>query len=114
MSTEKDVVEMTWSSGSIDEARKVTRFLVQEGHVASAQIVPWVETISLLDGNLETEQETRVVMLTKESEVEAVKSVIEENTTYELPVITWTHIDGANKDSVEWVNQSVTEVSSKK
>ena len=111
---EQDLVEVHWSCGSIDEARKVTRFLVQEGHIANAQIVPWVETISMLDQQLETEQETKVVMLTTESNVETVKNVIQDNTNYELPVITWTHVDGGNQEGVEWITESVTTVGGNK
>ncbi len=40
-----EFIEIHWTSGSIDEARKVARYLVQERYVACAQITPWVESI---------------------------------------------------------------------
>ena len=36
-----EFIEIHWTSGSIDEARKVARYLVQERYVACAQISPW-------------------------------------------------------------------------
>ena len=55
-------IEIRWTSGSIDEARRISRYLVQERFVASAQIIPWVESITLLDNKLETTQESLVVL----------------------------------------------------
>ena len=61
-----EFIEIHWASGSIDEARKISRFLVQERYVACVQITPWIESIYLWNGQLETSQESKIVMETLE------------------------------------------------
>jgi hypothetical protein len=40
-----DFIEIHWTSGSLDEARKISRYLVQKRYVACAKIVPWIESV---------------------------------------------------------------------
>lgn len=60
-----EFIEINWTSGSIDEARKVSRYLVQERLVACAQIIPWIESIYMWNNQLETTQESKVTLKTK-------------------------------------------------
>jgi periplasmic divalent cation tolerance protein len=91
-------IEVRWTSGSIDEARRVSRHLVKEKWVAQAQIVPWVESIYLLDGKLETAQQSKINMLTRQEHYEKVKKYIEENCSYEVPEVTYVVIAGGSMD----------------
>lgn len=102
-----DYIEIYWTCGSIDEARKVSRYLVQEHLVASAQIVPWVESISLWNGQLETTQESKVVMKTKREHYESVRKVIMDNCSYQVPEITFVSLDGGNEEYLKWVDESI-------
>lgn len=102
-----EYIEIHWSSGSIDEARKVSRYLVQEGYVASAQIVPWVESIYLWNGSLETTQESKVIMKTIREHYDAVRKVIVDNCSYQVPEITFSVVDGGNEEYLRWIDESV-------
>ena len=102
-----EIIEIQWTTGSIDEARKVCRFLVQERLVASAQIVPWVESISLLNNQVETIQETKAILKTKKSHYEKIQDVIKKNCKYEIPEITSTDIVRANPEYLAWVDENV-------
>ena len=82
-----EFIEIRWYSGSIDEARKVSRYLVQERLVACAQIIPWIESIYMWNNQLETTQETKVVLKAKHADFDKIKSVIIENSKYEIPEI---------------------------
>ena len=104
-----DFIQIQWTTGSIEEARKVCRFLVQEKIVACAQIVPWIESIYLWNKQLETEQETKVVLKTHAQSYERVREVIMQNTKYELPEITWVEIAGGNEEYMKWLEDSVKE-----
>jgi periplasmic divalent cation tolerance protein len=104
-----DYIEINWTSGSIDEARKVSRYLVQARYVASVQIIPWVESIYLWNGQLETTQESNVVMKTKKDHYESVKKVILENCSYQVPEITYRHIDGGNEEYLKWIDEGIGE-----
>jgi periplasmic divalent cation tolerance protein len=103
-----EFIEIHWTSGSIDEARKISRFLVQEKYVACAQIVPWVESIYMWNGELETTQESKVVLKTAAHQYEAVKKIIKENCKYQVPEISFQHIAGGNEEYMDWLRQSST------
>jgi periplasmic divalent cation tolerance protein len=98
-------VEISWSAASIDEARRVSRLLVQQRLVASAQIIPWIESITLLDNKLETAQETRVLFKTLRDKAREVEEVIQKNSSYEVPEIVVTSIESANESYLLWMEE---------
>lgn len=104
-------IEINWTTGSIDEARRICRFLVQERLVACAQIVPWVESIYMWNNQLETSQECKVVMKTQLGHFEQIKESIIENCTYDVPEITYSAINGGHDDYLSWVTESTPNVS---
>lgn len=101
-----DFIEISWTSGSIDEARKVSRYLVQERYVACAQIIPWIESIYMWNNQLETAQESKVVMKARKGHYEAIKKIILDNCTYEIPEIIFHEIDGGNQEYLDWLQES--------
>lgn len=101
-----DYIEIHWTSGSIDEARKISRYLVQERYVACAQIIPWIESIYMWNNNLETAQESKIVMKTRLEQYDKIKEIILQNCKYEVPEITYQHIDGGNKEYLDWLKES--------
>lgn len=101
-----EYIQITWTSGSMDEARKVARYLVQERYVACAQITPWVESIYMWDNRLETTQESKVVMKTLRERFDEIKGIILDNSSYEVPEITWSVIEGGNEAYLAWVQDS--------
>ena len=105
-------IEVTWTAGSIDEARRACRYLVQERLVACAQIVPWMESIYMWDNRLETTQESKVVLKTRLEKFERVRDVILSNTHYEVPEITYTIIEGGHQPYLDWLKERSSAVSS--
>jgi periplasmic divalent cation tolerance protein len=99
-------IEIHWTSGSIDEARKVARYLVQEGHVACAQIIPWIESIYMWDNQLHTTQETKVILKTRDAKYDVVRDYIIANCKYEVPEITRVDIVDGNKEYLDWMAAS--------
>lgn len=106
-----EFIEITWTSGSLDEARKICRYLVQERLVACAQITPWIESIFMWNNQLDTSQESKIVLKTRFALWEKVKKVILENHSYQLPEITYTHIDGGHKEYLDWIAENTPEPS---
>ncbi len=102
-----DFIEIHWTSGSVDEARRISRYLVQERLVACAQIVPWIESIFMWNNQLETSQESKIVFKTRREKYEKVKEIIYDNSSYEVPEITYTSIEGGNDDYLAWINESL-------
>ena len=103
----KPFIEIQWTTASIDEARRICRYLVQERLVASAQIIPWLESIYMWDNQLETVQESAVILKTVEDHFEEIRQLIEKNCTYEVPEITYRLIDGGHQKYLEWLNESL-------
>lgn len=106
-----EFIEIRWVSGSLDEARKISRYLVQERLVASASIIPWVESITMWNNQLETTQETHIVFVTRHAFLEKVVRVLEENTSYEIPDVTYINIESGNTPYTEWLNESIRDYS---
>ncbi len=103
-----DFIEIHWTSGTLDEARKIARYLVQERLVACAQIIPWIESNYLWNNKLESTQESKIVFKARADAYETIKQVIEQNCQYEIPEITWIAIDGGNASYLEWMAESTT------
>ncbi len=100
-------IQIHWTCGSLDEARKIARQLVETRLVATANIIPWVESIFMWDNQLDTAQETKVIFKTKEECFEKVKSFILEHAKYEVPEILKIVVAGGNEDYLAWVDESV-------
>jgi periplasmic divalent cation tolerance protein len=98
-----EFIEIHWTSGSLDEARHVSRFLAQERYIASAQIIPWVESIYMLDNKLDTNQESKIIFKTIASNFEKIKTVIQQNCKYAIPEIIFFKIEGSNKEYLDWL-----------
>ncbi len=99
-------IEIHWISGSLDEARRISRFLVQERVIASAQIIPWFESITLLDNNLETAQESKIIFKARKDNFDKIREAIERNSKYEVPEIIWFKIEGGNRSYMDWLASS--------
>jgi len=102
----KEFIEIHWTSGNLDEARKVARYLVQEKYVACAQIIPWVESIYTWNSQLETTQESKILFKTRIEFFEDIKKIITENTSYQVPEILYYTIDGGNQSYLDWLEES--------
>ncbi len=102
-----DMIMITWTCGGIDEARKVGRYLVQEGLVACVSIIPWVESIYMWSGKLDTAQETKVLLKTRRHCFDKVKEIILENARYDVPEITFVEIAGVSESYLAWLNEAV-------
>lgn len=103
-----DFCEIHWTSGSIDEARKISRHLVQERLVASAQIIPWIEAIYIWNNQLETSQESKVIFKALRDNFKKIEEIIRTHCSYEVPEILCINIEQGNSEYLEWM-QSVAQ-----
>lgn len=101
------LIEIHWTSGSIDEARKISRYLVEARLVACAQITPWIESIFMWNNQMDTQQESKIIFKACLEHYEKIKTVIQENCSYEVPEITYTFIDGGNQEYLDWVKETL-------
>jgi len=103
-----EYVEIHWTAGSIDEARRVCRYLVKERLVACAQIIPWIESVYMWNNQLENGQESKIILKTKNDLIANVKEVILDNSSYDVPEITVLEIIEGNEEYLSWIAESVS------
>ncbi len=103
-----ELIQIQWSAGSIDEARRVARYLIQERYAALAEIIPWVESISMLNNQLETTQQSKVLIVTKRDLFDRIQEVISKQGKYEVPELSYTVFEGVDSRFLNWANESVT------
>ena len=101
-----ELIEITWAAGSIDEARLVSRYLVQERYAAEAKIIPWIESISVWNNQLETDQETLVVLKTTKEHLNKAIDVILKNSKMQVPEIVWRTLEGGHQEYLDWLENS--------
>jgi periplasmic divalent cation tolerance protein len=101
----EDFIEIHWTSETLDEARRISRYLVQERYVVSAQIVPWIESVYMLNNKLEIVQESKIILKTRLENYDKVREIIEQNSKYEVPEITWFKIEGGNPAYMNWLQE---------
>lgn len=104
--------QIQWTSGSLDEARRVSRYLVQERYVACAEIIPWVESVSMLNNQLETNQETKIMFVTRRELIETVTEIILKNCKFQIPEILLFSIVDANSTYKKWLMESTVPLAS--
>jgi periplasmic divalent cation tolerance protein len=104
---EPEYILIYWTCGSLDEARHISRQLVQQRWVACANIIPWVESVFLWNNALDTVQETKVIFKTCADRFEEVKKFIIQNGKYEIPEILKIPIADGNLEYLKWVEDAV-------
>jgi len=98
-------IQIQWTCGTIDEARKVCSLLVESRQVACANIFPDVESIYSWDGKICHDKECKVLLKTTKDKWDIVKKIILENCSYEVPEIICFDINDGHEKYFEWVNR---------
>ncbi len=101
------VIQVFWSAANREEARQVSRELVEKKLVACAQISSEIESVYLWKGSVETSSEVKVYLKTIERHFTEIEEFIIQNSSYELPEILKTSVSGS-KLYLKWVISNVS------
>lgn len=101
-----DYITVSYTCGSIEEARRISRLLVSERLIACAQIVPWVESIYTWNTKLHTAQESLCICKTHRRCYSRVKERILQETSYEIPEIVVQDIREGHEDYLRWIDEA--------
>jgi periplasmic divalent cation tolerance protein len=104
--TDKRIVLST--AGSIDEARKIARALVERRLAACVNIVPHVESIYRWQDKVESAQEWLLLVKTSVGQFSAVRDAIRELHSYDLPECIALNVEDGSPEYLQWLQDSIT------
>ncbi len=102
-----ELIVILTTVASLEEAHKIANTLVVQSLVACANISR-IESIYSWKGEVQNDQEFRIMLKTTKAQYPAVESVIRELHSYELPAIYAMAIEHAYEPYAAWVRQCVT------
>jgi len=100
-------IQMHWTCAEIEEARKIAYALVEKRLVACVNIIPAIESIYTWEGKIQVDQEALVLLKTKASLFEEVKTYIEIQGSYDVPAILSFPILEGNSNYLSWLENSL-------
>jgi periplasmic divalent cation tolerance protein len=92
--------------GSVDEARRVAKTVIEERLVACATLLPQVESIYRWKGAVETAQETQVIFKTHLDRYYLLEARIKKLHSYEVPEILAFKAHAGLFSYLQWVDES--------
>ena len=92
---------------NIEEARFLSRGLLQEGLVACASILNPVESWFVWKDQIEEVQEVQLILKTTDEKFNQVQAWILQNHSYEVPEILALNVEKGLESYIKWVIQSV-------
>ena len=92
--------------GDREEARDITRRLVETGLAAGAQILP-IDSIYRWQGDIVEDSEWLMLVKTRQDRFRAIESVVNEMHSYEVPPILMIEMDDASEPYLAWIDGNV-------
>jgi len=103
--TDKRLVLST--AGSLEEARKIARHLVEQRLAACVNVVPQVESVYRWQGKVESAQEWLLLIKTTAALFESVRAAIRQIHSYDLPECIALTIAEGGVEYLAWIGESV-------
>lgn len=103
--TDKRVVVTT--CGSLEEARHIARAVIERRLAACVNIVPQVESIYRWKGEVETSNESLLVIKTTVAVVEKLRAALKELHSYEVPECIELTVTDGSEAYLDWIADSV-------
>ncbi len=90
-----------------EEARLISRVLLEQRKAACVSIVPGVSSLFWWQGKIDSSQESLLVVKTKASLLDEVVELVKEIHSYDNPEIIALPVLGGSKDYLEWIGKEV-------
>jgi periplasmic divalent cation tolerance protein len=103
--TDKRVVVTT--CGSLEEARHIARAVIERRLAACVNIVPQVESIFRWKGEVETSNESLLVIKTTAGMFERLRAALKELHSYEVPECIELTVTDGSEAYLDWIGESV-------
>lgn len=95
------------TTGSTEEAQRISGILLEQRKVACVNIIPKVDSLFWWEDKLDSAQENLLVAKTKASLLSEIIDIIKKAHSYDVPEIIALPIVGGNQDYLEWIEKSV-------
>ena len=102
----EDALVVLSTFGTVEEARKVARTIVEEHLAACGNLIPAVESIYQWKGNVETSAETLVLFKTTTDRYWQLETRIRELHSYETPEIIAVRLHAGLPAYLRWIDES--------
>jgi periplasmic divalent cation tolerance protein len=93
--------------GDREEAREISRHLVEAGLAAGAQILP-IESIYRWQGEIVEDQEWLILVKTRSDRFNAIETTARDLHSYEVPPVLMIEMDEATEPYLAWIDENVT------
>lgn len=90
-----------------DEARLISRVLLEQRKAACVNIVPGVSSLFWWRGSIDTAEESLLVVKTRASLLDDIVQLVKEIHSNDVPEIIALPVVGGSKDYLEWVGGEV-------
>lgn len=101
------MIYIFWTAANREEAKKISRALIEKELVACASILPDVESIYHWKGKVEEKREVKVILKTLISCYNAIQEYIINHGSYEVPEILEIPIDQGNPRYLSWIFEEI-------
>lgn len=95
------------TTSGVSESEKLAKKLLHEKLVACTNIIPEIKSFYLWNGGIEEDEESILIVKTKDDKVDAVIKRVEELHSYETPCILQFEVKKGSKDYLHWMENEL-------
>ena len=93
------------TTGTDGEARRVAEALLEHRKAACVNIVPKVTSLFWWEGQMDSDQESLLIVKSKASLFDEIVSLVKEVHGYDVPEVIALPIVGGNPDYLDWIGE---------
>jgi periplasmic divalent cation tolerance protein len=106
--TDSGYVVIFITTADDEEARLISKVLLEQRQAACANIVPRVSSLFWWQGKIDSAQESLLIVKTRAELLDGIVKLVTEIHSNDVPEIIALPIVGGNKDYLDWVGKEAT------
>ena len=95
------------TTGTVEEANKIAAVLLEQRKAACVNIVPRVNSRFWWQGELDSAEESLLIVKTRASLLDEVASLVKEAHSYDVAEVIALPIVGGNRDYLDWMDKEL-------